>query len=241
MTDSIVNLDRLPAPLRDPAQRYAALIREVTARRALALIFHGIALEGGFDPSTHTARNVLLVDQSDLEQLRALGSQGRRLGKAGIAAPVVMTPGFIQASLDTFPLELIEIQQRGVRVFGEDHFASLAFADDHVRMQCERELKVALVHLHQALITSGGRDSVLHGIIVDTAEGLVRVLRGVLWLRGVRETRPAGATLAEVENLVNRKLPGIGAALDPTLVHGWNTFRVLYDDVTALGGIVDAW
>jgi hypothetical protein len=241
MPDTVANLDRLPEPLRKPAGVYAPMVRQIAGADAVALAFYGLAVTGRFDPTRQPARNVLVLEKVDLNVLRRISEQGSKLARTGIAAPVVMTPAYIQASQDTFPLELMEIQQQQVLLFGRDCFAELAFQDEHVRMQCERELKAALIGMHRGVLASAGRDRAIHPLAMDAVEGLVRVLRGILWLRGTREAMPADQMVGAVEQAVARELPAVRHALSTSAQQGWDAFQQLYHDVNVLGEIVDAW
>jgi hypothetical protein len=234
-------LDRLPTLLREPVGQYAALVREIAGERAKALTLFGAATAGSFDPDRHTVSNVLVLDAVDLNVLRRLAEHGAKLGKARISAPLIMTPKYIRASLDTFPLELIEIHQNHLTLFGQDHFAGLSFEDTHVRLQCERELKAILIGLRQGLLAAAGRGKLLSELEVGAGEGLMRTLRGLLWLKGQREAKPAHEVLAEVEKITERKLPGIHTTLEPFANRGWTEFEALYRDVEALGEIANAW
>jgi hypothetical protein len=76
---------------------------------------------------------------------------------------------------------------------------------------------------------------------VQVGEGLVRTLRGLPWLRGDREGKPAAQVLADVEKLLDRPLRGIRNALQTVSSAGWEPFEELYHDVEALGECVNAW
>ena len=167
--------------------------------------------------------------------------QGVKFGKAGITAPLIMTPDYIKTSLDTFPLELIEIGQHHLTIFGDDYFNDLNFEDKHVRLQCERELKTILIGLRQGLLAAAGREKFIGALEVDIGEALLRTLRGMLWLKGDRAAKPSAEVLAEVEKIADRKLSGVRAALDASGHHGWDEFDKLYQDVEALGEIANDW
>ena len=47
--------------------------------------------------------------------------------------------------------------------------------------------------------------------------------------------------MTEVEKIADRKLSGVRLAMDPSAEHGWVAFEKLYNDVEALGNLVDAW
>lgn len=239
MNDTLSGLDIVAPAMREPISEFARLIRDLAGAKALTLF--GTVTTESFDPARQTARSVLVVDRVDLSVLRSLAEHGAKLGKASIAAPLVMTPDYIADSLDTFPLELIEIMQKHVTLFGDDHFVDLSFEDKHVRLQCERELKVVLIGLRQGLLAAAGREKFIGALERDVGEGLSRTLRGLLWLKGRKDAQPIDAVLTEVEKITDRKLSGVRTAMDPTAEHGWMAFEKLYNDVEALGNLVDAW
>jgi len=241
MAQELAGLDRVVETMRQPLQDYTQLVQGLAGANAKSLALFGAIATGSFDASRHTARNVLVVTRVDLSMLRKLAEQGTRLGKSSIAAPLVMTPEYIAASLDTFPLELLEIHQNHLVVFGEDHFNDLSFDEGHIRLQCERELKTVLIGLRQGLLAAAGREKFLGALEVDAAEGLMRTLRGMLWLKGQKDPKPAPDVLTAVEKIAGRKLAGVRAALDRAAHHGWSEFESLYCDVEALGEVADAW
>lgn len=241
MTDVLPAIDEVIEPMREPLRRFAALVRELGGSNAKALSLIGAIAAGTFDASRHTARSVLVLARVDLPMLRRLSGHGMQLGKDRIAAPLVMTPDYIRASCDSFPLELIEIQQKRLTLFGSDYFEELQFDAAHVRLQCERELKSVLIGLRQGLLASAGRERLLSAFDTQAAETLVRTLRGILWLKGQRDGRPGREVVGEVERLLDRKLSGLTSALDPSSEHRWEDFETLYHDVEGLGETANAW
>lgn len=241
MVGQFASLEGATESMRQPLQNYAQLVQELAGKSAKSLALFGAIAAGSFDPSRHTARNVLVVDRVDLSILRKLAEHGTSLGKVSISAPLVMTPEYIKASLDTFPLEFLEIHQKHLVVFGDDYFDDLSFEESHLRLQCERELKTILIGLRQGLLAAAGREKFISALERDVAEGLLRTLRGMLWLKGQKEAKPADDVLVEIEKITERKLAGVRVALDAAAHHGWNEFETLYGDVEALGEVADAW
>lgn len=241
MTEESAVWESVIEPMRRPLREYAELIEELAGANAKALTLFGAIVTNAFDAQRHTARSVLVVERVDLSVLRRLAEHGAKLGKASIAAPLVMTPDYIKTSLDTFPLEFIEIKQRHVTFSGDDYFDELTFDDAHVRLECERELKSVLIGLRQGLLAAAGREKFINALEVDVGERLMRTLRGLLWLKGQTEAKPASDAFAEVEKIADRQLPGIKTAIDPAAHHGWDEFESLYRDVEALGEIANGW
>lgn len=239
--DGDVTLAGAPNALHGALGEYAALIRETFGANAQSLTLFGAAARPDFVPSRRTARNVLVVQRVDLTALRRISEHGPRFGKSGIAAPLIMTRPYIAASLDTFPLELLEIQQAHRVIFGEDEFAALTFEGTAVRLQCERDLKAMLIGLRQGLLASAGRGRVLGALEIDAAEGLMRTLHGMAWLSGEKEALTEERAIAATERIIDRKLAGVRAALRRDGQHDWHAFEQLYGDVEALGEYVNAW
>lgn len=234
-------LGRIVEAMRQPVRNYSDLVRHLGGENARGLTLFGAILSDSFDVQRHTVRSVLVLERVDLSLLRRLADQGVKLGKAHITAPLIMTPQYVKESLDTFPLEFLEIVQHHVTVFGEDVFADLSFSDADIRLQCERELKTILIGLRQGLLAAAGRDTFLSALQKDIGEALMRTLRGLLWLKGHKEPRPARDVLDQVETLTQSGLSGVRTALDPDAEHGWSQFETLYRDVEGLGEMVNGW
>jgi hypothetical protein len=234
-------MERVIAPMRERVGSYARLIQELFGESGKALTVFGSVLIDGFNVNRDTVRSVLVVERTELPLLRRLADRGARLGKTGVAAPLIMTPDHIRTSLDTFPLELLEIQQQHVTLFGQDYFSELTLDNAHVRLQCERELKRILIAMRQGLLASAGRERLVSVMEKDAADDLARTLRGLLWLKGRKDFRDATVVVTEIETLTTRKLPGVRTALRSATSSGWADFDLLYRDVETLGEIVNAW
>lgn len=232
-------MERVNPSMQKPIEEYSELVRGLAGPKALSLTVVGAVVAGTFDKSRHTVRNVLVLSSIDLDFLKQLSLQGAKLGKVRISAPLIMTPDYIKASLDTFPLELIEIQQWHETLFGEDYFRELSFEDRHVSLQCEREIKTLLIGMRQGLLASGGREKIIGAMEVDVTEQLIRTLRGVLWLKGKRAPLPAPQVVSEIEGIQGQTFQGIRSAINPSGHHGWSEFQTLYKDVEAVGRFID--
>lgn len=231
----------IAAAMTDAVDEFAQTLHDTFGDNALALTMFGAVTTTAFQNDLHTAKSAVVLKQVDLAALRRLADQGAKFGRLNLAAPLIMTPEYIRGSLDTFPLEFLEIMQRHVTVFGADYFSDLERHEKEMRLQCERELKVAGITLRQGLLASVGKEDFIGHLERDLAEGILRVLRGMLWLKGERDAQPGADVVSRLETLLAHKLPGIRAALDDTNPAGWREFDWLYADVDTLGKAVNDW
>jgi hypothetical protein len=231
------SLDRVAAQVREPLRRFLAALEQIAGGQPF-----GFTVFGPTEPAAgQRIHSVLTVEKIDLPWLRRLATHGAQAHAAHLAAPLVMTPAAIRASLDSFPLELLEIQQQHVTLVGDDLFAELEFQPRDVRLQCERELRAFTLAMRQALLASGGDERVLDDLQQHAGHGLLRVLRGLLWMRGQCSLVPLAEMASSVEAIIGGPLPGVRAALERTDHRGWQQFERLYAEVEALGNASDAW
>jgi hypothetical protein len=233
-------IEQVTESMRSAVRDYAVLVERLAGPKFIGLTVFGAVLDAGFDVARGPVDSVLVLEQTDLGLLRRLGEHGKRLGSKGIAAPLVMTPDYIAGSLDTFPLELLEIYQRRATVNGRDCFDGLEFAPQHVRLQCEREFKRVLIRLRQGVLAAAGREAVLGELRSDVGRHLLRTLRGLLWLKGIREFLAPGLVVTEAEKIAGASPGGIRNALLLHGEHDWAEYTALYSEVERLAGLADA-
>jgi hypothetical protein len=240
MAAELQALDHVAVSARDAVRQYAGLLAELAGEDLAGLTLYGPVLGASYDGSRQPVRSVAVLQAIRLELLRELAGHGPRMAGLKIAAPIVMTPGYIQESRDTFPLELLEIQQQSVTVLGTDYFRHIQLESGHLRLQCERELKVLLIGMRQGLLASAGDAAQLGQMEDRAAESLTRVLRGLLWIQGETDPLDPPSLVVRAERVLQRELPTIRTVVGSDTGRGWEQFVGLYQDLEALRELVDA-
>ncbi|MFQ5806838.1 MAG: hypothetical protein ACE5I3_10350 [Phycisphaerae bacterium] len=241
MANRELNTDPLPATHRAGFEQFAKALLELAGDNLLGLsAFGGWLVNDPFFEGT-PARSVAVLRGVDLKTLDRLASSGAKFGKQNLRAPLIMTPEYIKASCDVFPLELLEIQQLHSLVCGEDHFAELTFERKDVRLQCEREFKGELIQLRQGLLAAAGRHRLLGELCLAVTERTLRILRGVLHHADpsamAKQARDVVTKAATTTNVKLATLEGlVTGGQEPGLLE----FEGLYAEVEALAAYADA-
>jgi hypothetical protein len=234
-----IDVSSLPPRIHQPVRELAQMLCELASDNLKGLVVFGAALDDSFDPTRMRTQSVAVLGRVDLAMLNELRSKGVKFGKMGLLAPLIMTPRYIDESRDVFPVDLLEIQQRHLVVFGHDHFQDLAFHRPDVRLQCERELKRTLIQLRQGLLAAAHRDKVLIDVCLAAAEHVARILRAVLWLKGKDSPASMREVIGAAGPVVDMSLNGLRAAADLEAGDDFARFEALYRDVEALAEWVD--
>jgi len=128
--------------------------------------------------------SVILLKEMDLKFLDILAPLGKKYRKKRISAPLLMTPDYIQKSLDVFPIELLNFQLIHQTLMGEDILVDLKIERGDLKRQCEREIKGKLIWLRQGYISSMGNRRMLADTIVRQFTGYMPLFRGLIQLLG---------------------------------------------------------
>jgi hypothetical protein len=187
MENTKLSMEGVAEAARPGVETLAAALGETLGDTLIGLTVFGSAVTAEFGPRNRI-RSVAVVRAVDVRRLARLSEMGVKLGKHRVEAPLIVTPKYVSASLDSFPLEFLEIQQVHHTVLGEDIFRELSFRDEDVRLQCEREFKRMLIRLRQGVLASQGKTGQFGALLNDLSGHAARVLRGVLWCK--RDCRP---------------------------------------------------
>lgn len=234
-------LEHVAPDFRTQLQKFKRRLDGLFGARLLNWTLFGWAAAGEQPTLVRRAQHVLILDRIDLDPLRQLAPEGQIFGPAGLAAPLIMTPAYVQTSLDSFPLEFIEIHLQYLTLCGDDVFGELEIHDHDVRLACEREVKALLLGLRQGLLSAGDNAELLAEVVTAIVISLRRLLAGLCWLKGHRAYLPPPALLAQVETVTGHSLGAIRASFEVQQTCHWQQFVNLYDDMETLRKIIDAW
>ncbi len=181
---SDINLDKLNP---DAAKKIRPFLHDILDRypeNIHSIHVTGTAVTADYDGKISDVNSIIVLKEMDLKFLGVLAPLGKKYGKHKVAAPLIMTPGYIERSLDVFPVEFLNFRLIHSTVFGEDILEGLEIDRMDLRHQCERELKVKLIWLRQGYISSRGDSRILAEQLVNSITGCIPLFRGIIVLRG---------------------------------------------------------
>ena len=177
------------AEILEATRAWLGQIRPALGGEFLSAYLTGSVLTQGFD-AKRSQVNVLVVartlDVTVLDAVRKAVPVGK---KPPHFDPLFLTRVQIEKSLDAFPIEWLEIQERHLRIEGDDVFESIEVPLTYLRLQCEHELRGKHILLRQAYLASGKQPAELGRVLRANASSFATLYRTLLRLRG--ETPPA--------------------------------------------------
>ena len=227
-TDTLKTLEP-SAEILAAARTWLDPVRRALGDEFLAAYLTGSVLSSAFD-AKHSHVNVLVVSRSlDMQKLDTLARELLR-PKHPAFDPLFVTAHQIRHSLDVFPIEWLDLQERHLRLAGDDVFAGLEVPLPALRMQCERELRGKHIRLREAYVLGARHADHLTAVLRSTASGMAALFRTLLRLRG--ETPPAD-TPRVIERLADLYKLDAQALLGPHLLR-YSRQRPKFEVIQAL-------
>lgn len=152
----------------------------------ISLAIFGSAATSDFQPGTSDINAVLILTSVALPQLQKSQELCRRLKKFRLAAPLVMTEGFIRTSADVFPIEFLEIKEKHRLLSGKDHFSHLKIDLKNLRHECEHELKGRLLRMRQSYMEVGKSPRQVQSLLLAAYNANYPALRTALRLKKIK-------------------------------------------------------
>jgi hypothetical protein len=176
-------MERLPEHIKKMADAFVANLRECFGDSLLSVILYGPAARGEEMKNRTLLHFMAVVKDNTPSALAPCTAFVKRWMKDRIAVPLFITPDYIGTSLDTFPLEFMEMRSSYAVVYGEDVLEGIEFQDIDVRSECEREIKGKLLHLRAEYLIHRGNWKELAHLVHRSLETFRLVFAGVLFLK----------------------------------------------------------
>jgi len=179
---AVLNLDQVQPLAAKNIKPFLDEVLAAFAEKIHSILITGTAVTDDFDETASDVNSVVVLKKMDLQFLELLAPLGKKYGKHKVAAPLIMTPDYIDSSLDVFPIEFLNIKLIHATVVGEDIFQDLAIGRMDLRHQCERELKAKLIWIRQSYLSAQGDRKLLAGAFSNSISGYVPLFRGIISL-----------------------------------------------------------
>ena len=177
-------MEHSPAMENPVLQKIVQAISDALGDRLRSLLLYGSAARGDFHQRTSDLNLLVVVEELGRSNLEALAPIFKRWRKQGQPFPRLFSSGGLARSADVFPIEFLDIQRHRVVLFGEDPMAELEIHRDHLRLQCERELREKIMRLREGYLESQGSSRALTTLLTDSYTTFVALFRGCLYLLG---------------------------------------------------------
>jgi hypothetical protein len=186
-----------------------------------------------------------LIEEFGIEDMSRLARFAPAWEDKGLAVPLILAPGELGRSLDSFPLEYGQIIAHHAVIVGDDPFAGYEVDRRDLRRACETQAKAHLLHLREGYIQAATNAARIAQLLEASVRPLQALLVNIARLHG-EEVRTPEALSRFVEERLELSADALRPLLSTGAVHldtsSATTFFPGYlGAVERLSRLVDEW
>jgi len=167
-----------------------AVLRQFTADvvglygdQLLAVVLYGSAASDEYVRGKSNINCLILLKEVTPQQLKKCSGHLGKWHDDGMATPLFVDPAYVDSSVDVFPIEFLDMRQRYRLLHGRDFLRDLNVKPEHLRFQCEQELKGKMLKLRQMYLEGSGSEARLSGLMAKSIGPFTVFFRALLFLK----------------------------------------------------------
>jgi predicted nucleotidyltransferase len=172
--------------------------QEIYGTDLLSIVLYGSGARGDYIPGRSDLNFLIVLTEEGIKGLHRAFQVVAKWHRRRVATPLFMTQEYINTSLDTFPLELLNIKRDYRVVWGKNPLGKVRIRKRPLRLQLEREVKGKLLQLREAYLTSEGRGRSLVAVASQSLTAFLSIFQGILYLREKETPHQRGAIIKAI-------------------------------------------
>ncbi|MCG3119861.1 MAG: hypothetical protein ALAOOOJD_02398 [bacterium] len=167
---------------------YIADWQAAFGREVESIILYGSAARGEYVAGKSDINFLVTLTPAGILKLRQAVEITQKWRSRHVQIPRVLTRDYIQASVDSFPIEFLDMKLHHRVVFGANPLVDLQISPPNLRLQLEREFKGNLLHLREGLLGTGHDRDGLRNLLLRTIRAFAALFEAFLFYK--HETIP---------------------------------------------------
>jgi hypothetical protein len=194
---------RGPDKPREIFEAYAEDVRRVFGDELEGIVVYGDVVTGDYDPARSQIEFLVSVSDASFARIKGFAPFVAGWRKRRVATPHIVSHEYIQSSLDSSPIELLNMHLFHELVDGRDVLADLAFDKEHLRVVCEREVKRRLERIKRSYLDREGELKQIMMLMGESIDHVVGILRAMIHLHGKEAPGPRKKVFKSAGKIMN--------------------------------------
>lgn len=164
------------------AEAFASDLASVYGDALSSVVLYGSAARGEYREGLSDLNFLVLLRDTAPATIRRGSAIAREWVSAGNPPPLLLSGDELRRSLDVFPIEYADIRDAHRVLHGDDVVADLQIDREHLRLQCEQELKGKQIQLRERYLLAADDPDALRDLLVRSISTFLVLFRTVLRL-----------------------------------------------------------
>ncbi len=171
--------------IEEALKNFEKEIEQIFGKNLVSIILYGSAATNEFTPGVSDINFMVVLDRAGMKKIDKVQKFLKRWEKRNITLPLFFTEDYINGSLDSFPIEFLNMKISYRLIRGKDILKDIKIRVEDLRLQCEREMKANLLKLRQGYIKTMGRQKRLKSLISQSLVSFISIFRALLYIKEV--------------------------------------------------------
>lgn len=183
---------------RKRAQEFAETLVDRYGEDLVSVVLYGSAARGDYREGISDLNVLVLLRTLNPELLRRGTEITRSWAEEGNPPPLMFSEAEWHASADVFPIEFGDINDAHIVLHGIDPFVGMEIDWEHLRLQCEHELKSKQIQLREQYMLLATDPASVGQLLTHSFPTFLTLFRAALRVAGAEAPREPEAAIAAV-------------------------------------------
>lgn len=166
-------------------ESFVGELQEILQEKLKSVVLYGSTAAGDSVPGIMRHNLLVVVEPLGAPELRSLSAATLRWAQEGHPLPQFFTPAELASSVESFPIEILDMQRARKVLFGADLLQGLMIDPAHLRIQLEHDLRSKLLYFRQRYISTCQDPQRLTGVLVGSISTFLVLFRAAITLYDV--------------------------------------------------------
>lgn len=178
-----MNINKIPAPAAKTVGPYVEELVKIYGNALVSVFAYGSVTGEDYSPKTSDINLGIILDSLSIDKLKKSLPLVKKGLRKKVTTPLFLDASYIEMSLDTFPIEFIEIKDTRCILYGEDVLSTVVVNSSDIRHECESQLKGKLLTMRQAYLEQALTRKGLEELVKNAFRSLMPVFRNMLRIK----------------------------------------------------------
>ncbi len=239
-------MSKIPQTPEEIFPEFTQDIQSVFGDEVVSIALYGSGAKGEYQYKKSDINFLVVLSETGIQKLSKSFDLVKRWSKRFVSVPLFVTENYIQSSLDSFPIEFLNMKMYHKPVFGKDILSGIEISKTDLRLKCEEQVKGKLLHLRKNFMLTVGKKDALIEMLSITIPTFASIFTALLELKDIDTPKHKDETLlktAEVFGLDKQVFQEIISVWSKTSKHSTAELVELteryIEEIRKLSNIVD--
>ncbi len=190
--EKITGLEQLNVPqgVRVDLEKFVGQLIEFYKEDLVSVVAFGSAVSGDYAETTSDVNLLVIYSDLNISDLKAVTKLAQRWLERRNFAPRFLSKRNLVSSAKYFQIDLMEMRDARVLLYGEDILAQLPVSAKDMQWQLAHEIKSMRMRVKQQFWRAAGNERTMRIILLQRFSSLIHLMRALLSLKN-KPTRPS--------------------------------------------------